>query len=354
MIPVLFSPNAYNNIYNFNYNGLGFLKDCISCKVTEERNGIYEAEFQYPVNGVHAGEIGLDSIIKMKASEQTGEQLFRVYRIKKSMSASIYIYCQHISYDLLMNVVPPLSAQGVSTLTALNSVLNSCKYSHNFTASTNKNTVRSINIKKPTPARKALMGVEGSVLDNFGGEYEFDNFEIKLHRTRGTDNGVTIYYGKNMTDFSYDHNLASTYTSVYPFVVLEDNQVFTLPEGTIETESATDYKEPRTLTLDLSDKFENGAEVTEALLRQYAQQYISNNMIDNIYQNITVSFVQLWQSAEYASIAPLEKIGLCDIVTIRYFDVGLSAKAKVVKTVYDVLKEQYIKIEVGNAKIVNL
>lgn len=53
MTPVLFPPDERD----FTTQGLGALSAAISCTVTEERNGIYELEMEYPMIGVHYGEI---------------------------------------------------------------------------------------------------------------------------------------------------------------------------------------------------------------------------------------------------------------------------------------------------------
>ena len=43
MIPILYLSDEVS----FQSNGLGRLSDIISCSVTEERNGIFEVEFEY-------------------------------------------------------------------------------------------------------------------------------------------------------------------------------------------------------------------------------------------------------------------------------------------------------------------
>ena len=345
MTPVLYAANETD----FNHNGIGALSDCTSCTVTEERNGIYECEFFYPITGAFYSEISPDRIIKVKASEYADGQLFRIYRSSKPLNGIVKFYCQHISYDLSTNVVNPFKATGVGAAVAMTRVLENCYYQHRFTATSTSGAVSTIDVKVPTPARSCLGGMRGSILDNFGGEFEFDNFVIKLHQRRGQDNGVTILYGKNLTDIKADTNLQDTYAAVYPYATDTDGNTTVLAEKVIETATFGNYGEPKVLALDLSDKFSE-EEITEAKIRQYAQNYINNNKIQDIYQNIEISFVQLWQTEEYKNIALLERVGLCDTVTVKYPALGVSVKAKVVKTVYDVLKEKYQKIELGQAR----
>ena len=349
MIPILYNSNETD----FSGGGVGFLSDCTRCVVTEERNGVYECEFSYPMDGRHYSEIEPDMIIKAKPNEMSDPQLFRIYRTSKPINGIVSFYCQHISYDLNVNVVDPFTLSGATALTALQGILSHCYYQHSFTAQSTLSfsETHDLKVDKPKPARMCLGGSEGSVLDLFGGEYEFDNFNIKLHAARGQDTGVTILYGKNLTDITSDVNISNAYTAVYPYAVDTDRDgLYTLTEKVIETGN-TNFGEPRVLSLDLTEKFNlPDEEITETKLRNLANAYITNNHISDVKQNIEISFVQLWQTQEYKDIALLQRVGLCDTVTVRYSKLGVSVKAKVIKTVYNALTEKYEKIELGKAK----
>ena len=329
MIPILYNSAETD----FTRNGIGWLKDCTKCTSTEELNGIFECEFSYPITGNFYKEIVPDRIIKVKPNENATPQLFKIYRTSKPINGIVKIYCQHISYDLNGNTVTPFTLSTTNATTVLNAILDHCYYAHRFTAVSYSNTRSKFDLKIPVSARKCLGGMEGSVLDNFKGEFEFDNFTIKHYNNRGQDNGVTIQYGKNLTDITADTSIADVYTSVYPYATDEDGDYYELPEKVIELPSKSKYGEPRTLPLDLSDKFDSETRITSELLRQYANAYISNNKIDEIKQNIKVSFVQLWQSKEYETISLLERVKLGDIVTVKYPALGVSVKAKVRKAI---------------------
>lgn len=346
MIPILYSSSETN----FTANGIGWLSDCSNCIATEALNGVYECEFSYPITGRLYSEIFPDRIIKAKPSETSNPQLFKIYRSTKPINGIVKFYCQHISYNLNGNPVSPFSITSATNATAaLSAILSHCHYAHSFTAVSTSSVQSRFELKTPASARKCLGGMEGSVLDNFGGEYEFDNFVIKHYSQRGADNGVTIEYGKNLTAVTADTNISGVYTSVYPYAIDADGGYHELPEKIIELQTASSYGEPRTLTLDMSDKFKD-EEITETKLRQYTSAYITANHPDSIAQNVKISFVQLWQSPEYKSLAALERISLGDSVTIKYVALNLLVKARAIKTVYDVLKEKYTEIELGKAK----
>lgn len=357
MIPILYESPLYKEVngetveVTFDNGGIGWLKDCIKCTVTEELNGSYECEFSYPITGQHYSQITPDRIIKVKPNETSNLQLFRIYRQSKPINGVVKFYCQHISYDLNTNMVTPFAITSNTNVTSvLTDILEHCYYAHRFTAVSQSGYSCKFNVKTPVSARKCIGGMEGSILDRVHGEFEFDNFIIRHYSSRGQNNGVVIQYGKNLTDITADTSISDTYTSIYPYATDEGGDYYELSEKVIELQSNTNYGEPRTLPLDLSDNFDSETQITETLLRQYANAYIAGNNIDEIKQNIKISFVQLWQAKEYETITLLERVALGDIVTVKYPALGVSVQAKVIKTVYDVLSEKYIEIEVGQAK----
>lgn len=346
MIPVLYESTEVD----FSRNGVGLLPDCTECSVTEERNGVYECEFKYPVKGRLYSEITPDRIVKVKANEVSDPQLFRIYSVSKPQSGIVTIDAQHISYDLNMNIVSPMSLKTVNANYALTQILENTYFEHPFTAVSTLSTIGNFEITEPVSARNCFGGMEGSILDHFGGEYEFDNFTVKLHANRGSDNGVSISYGKNLTNIEATTDIQGVYTSIYPYAIDSEGVLYTLPEKVIIIDASSNYGSARTLALDLSEKFEDGETITETKLRNYANAYASDNNINTPDENIKVSFVQLWQSKEYETIALLERVKLCDIVTVKHPILGVSVKTKVIKTIYDSLKEKYVEIELGTAR----
>lgn len=345
MIPILYD----NKETDFTKNGIGFLRDCTSCKVTEERNGEYEAEFKYPITGSLYSEISVDRIVKLKPNETSELQLFRIYKNSKPLNGVVTFKAQHISYDLNTNPVVPFEISNVNAAGAISALLDNACFSHTFKSVSDVNTISKLEIDAPVSVRNCLGGMSGSVLDNFGGEYEFDNFTIKLHKQRGNDNGVSIEYGKNLTSLTSDTDISSTYTSIMPYVKSND-KIITLPEKVISLDSEGSFGCAKSKIVDFSSDFGQGESITLDKLRAKAKSYLKSNAIDKIKTNIKVSFVHLWQSKEYEKYALLERVRLCDTVTVKYTALGVSAKAKVIKTVYDTLNENYESIELGDAK----
>lgn len=342
MIPILFSADATS----FNNNGLGALADCTSCKVTEKRNGEYILTMQYPLDGIHFKDIQKSCIILVKPSDGANNQAFRVYKTKKPINGIVTIEAEHISYQLSMIPTMPFTAESASA--ALQGLKTNAAEPCPFFFYTDKQTIATYTQEQPASIRSRLGGVSGSILDVYGGEYEFDNYDVHLWANRGSDKGVTIRYGKNLIDLKQEENIQNVVTGVVPFFANEDTLV-TLPEKVVESEYVNLYPYPRTVILDLSSEWTDEVPTVEQL-RQRAQKYIEDNDIGIPKVSIDVSFIALWQTEEYKDIAPLERVNLCDTVTIIFEKLGIEAKAKVISTEYDVLRERYTKIEVGDAK----
>ncbi len=342
MIPILFSADATS----FNNNGLGALADCTSCKVTEKRNGEYILTMQYPLNGIHFKDIQKSCIIWVKPSDGANNQAFRIYKTKKPINGIVTIEAEHISYQLSMIPTMPFTAESASA--ALQGLKTNAAEPCPFFFYTDKQTIATYTQEQPASIRSRLGGVSGSILDVYGGEYEFDNYDVHLWANRGSDKGVTIRYGKNLIDLKQEENIQNVVTGVVPFFANEETLV-TLPEKVVESEYVDLYPYPRTVILDLSSEWTDEVPTVEQL-RQRAQKYIEDNDIGIPKVSIDVSFIALWQTEEYKDIAPLERVNLCDTVTIIFEKLGIEAKAKVISIEYDVLRERYTKIEVGDAK----
>lgn len=345
MIPILYDKSATS----FNNNGLGFLTDTIKCEVTEARNGEYELKLEYPTGGQHQDLLTTGSKIKVKANETSALQLFKIYNVQKSLSNTIIYDAEHISYELNGFPVVSFGAAYKTAQETLNKLFSESILSHSFTCYADNTSTLSTEINEPCSLRACLGGKKGSILDVFGGEYEFDNFNVKLYENRGTETDVVIAYGKNLTDINQESSIEETYTHLLPYAKIEET-VITLTEKTILLIDPGTIGHTKTLILDMSSEFAEGETISETTLRTKATAYINRNNLTAPKINLNVEFVQLWQTEEYKNIANLETVKLCDTVTIKFEKLNINAKAKVIKTVYDSLKERYIKIELGDAK----
>ena len=354
MIPILYAKNEST----FTHNGIGFLKDATKCTVTEERNGSYECSLQYPITGQWYDQITEGCIIKAKANDTSEPQLFRIYKSSKPLKGIVTYSAEHISYDL--NGIPTLgfSVKNVTPQVAITRAIQDAGLPSAFTAISDISTLNSSTILTPCSVRAILGGQAGSVLDVWGGEFEFDNFVVKLHKHRGSDRGVSIEYGKNLKDLKQEANIADCYTHLMPYARYSQDgegdekiEVYVyLSEKVLPLNNAENIGHSKAYIMDFTDRFGEGEAVTEEALRAKATAYAAAAELGVPKVNITVSFIQLWQTEEYKNIAPLERVMMCDTVAVRFSKLGVTARAKVIKTTYNTLEEKYDSVELGDAK----
>lgn len=343
MIPILYESTEST----FTTNGIGRLADAITCVIREERNGIFELTMTYPMAGIHFAELAEERILYAQPRPGALNQAFRIYEISRPIGGIVTVNARHISYQLAKTVVMPFTAG--SCAAALAAITDNVAGTTPFTFWTDKTNAARFNLTVPSSVRSILGGQTGSILDVYGtGEYEWDMYTVKLHLHRGQDRGVTIRYGKNLTDLKNETNSGNVYTAIVPYYASEDT-VVTLPEKVLYGEHVYDYSQMMIVPVDLTSQFQNAAPTVEQL-RAAGQNYLAASDNWKLSQNIEVSFVDLSDTEEYKNIATLQRVNLCDTVTVIHPKLGVEAKAKVIKVEYNVLAERYNKIELGDAR----
>lgn len=341
MTPILYGKSETA----FTSNGKGRLVDCISCTVTEERNGIYECEFEYPITGKFYEEMTVNGgVISVTHDDNGDRQAFDIYKYSAPINGIVTFYACHISYRLNGITVNPFTASSCSA--ALTAIGTNSMQTNPFTFWTDKSVSSTYTLANPASARGLLWGSEGSILDVYGkGEYEFDMFTVKLHTNRGSNSGVTVRYSKNLSSITKTYDESGVYNAVAPYWKGTDGTVVMLSEGYVYNSLPV----IRCVPLDLSSEFSEAP--TQAELRTRANAYLTANEPWTVDENITFDFVPLWQTDEYKSVAVLQHVKLCDMISVYYPKLGVTkANAKIIKVVYDVLREKYASMEVGTAK----
>ena len=343
---------------DFGHLGLGILKDAISCFVTEERNGRFQLEMRYPINGFGADLIKYDNLIKADAGHALKDQLFRIEVVEKSDDGMINVSAKHVSYLANNLVLKPKVQIGHTTASvALGLWRNSIEGHHPFTVSSNITENRStvLDIRNHQNARQALGGVDGSILSVWGGEYRFDNYHINLLGERGGRANTLISYGRNITDLTQEENIANTYTSIYPYAIYRNSdveEVITLSEESgllLHSENAEKFAHYRVLPVDFSREFENNERPTTARLLELAEAYLVANEIGVPQVSINLRFVDLAKALNAGGLT-YEQLNLCDNVPVRFEKLGIDTVAKVVRIEWDVLLDQYDTLEIGQMR----
>lgn len=321
-------------------NGVGVLADAISCKVKTVLNGEDELELTYPITGDLFDQLALRALIVAEVAER-GKQPYRIYRITKPLNGIITVYARHLVYDLAGIVVEPFSANGIqAALTGLkNHAMTNCP----FTFVSGRTTDSRFAVQVPTAAWSLMGGTRGSLLDVYGGEYSWDGYTIRLENHIGSNNGVSVRYGVNMTDLEQDARCDSCYTGVVAYWKKEDSVIHSPVVAAVGT-----YGYVKILPVDMSDRWEDMP--TKEQLVAAAQAYIVNNQIGVPSVSWRVSFVQLGQTEEYKDIAALEHVSLGDTVGVHFAKLGVDATARVNSIEWDVLLERYAVVNLGSIK----
>lgn len=348
MIPILYEKTETA----FTSNGLGRLSDCIRCIVTEERNGIYECEFDYPVSGVRFDDIQIGRIISCTHDEQGDAQPFDIYAKSEPINGVATFRAHHISYRLNEITVKPFTAG--SCVEALSKIGSQSVTTNPFTFWTNKSVTATFMSETPRKARAMLGGEDNSILDVYGtGEYEFDKFDVKLYLHRGQDTNVSIRYGKNLVDFNNDEDASDVYTAIVPYwlgneTVGEESvtALVTLPEWFLTSGHTVPSGREVIVPMDLSGEFNEKPSVSDLRTRAQSRLASSDGWLPN--QTVTINFVQLWQTEEYKDYAPLQRLKLCDTCGVFVPMYNMSLRAKVIKVVYNVLLDRYDSMDLGD------
>lgn len=337
------TPILYNSTETaFTSNGIGRLAEARKCEVTEVRNGEYELALEYPINGKLLDSIVCGNFIKATHDNTGKAQPFQIYEVSEPIEGFVTVRAWHISYALNAIVVKPFTAS--SCADAVSKIVTNSIGTNPFTFWTDKSVTANFTNSVPKSIRSLLGGSEGSILDTYGkGEYEFDGFDVKLWLNRGVDRGVKIKYGKNLLSLDRQLDASNVYNAVVPFWT-DDETTVSLDHAVVRTGETAG----RTIPLDLSDEWDEAPTTTQ--LENKAQAHVDATSNYELKENLKVSFVQLWQTEEYKDIANLERINLCDTVTIEYLRRGITATAKCIKVVYDTLRERYVSMELGEPR----
>lgn len=348
MIPILYEKTETA----FTSNGICRLPDMISGTVTEERNGVFIAEFEYPVEGRYFSEIKIGRIIYCTCS-QGRKQPFEIYESSKPINGRVIFYARHLTYRANFIPVKPCSGDYLSATDALQLLQTNAMISCDFTLQSNISTAYSYNQDEVAPFRSRLGGVDGAILDIWGGEYEwgydFNNQRplIKLWDHRGQETGVQIRYGKNLTDLTQDESIENMITGV---VLFYKDDVQCIYSHVAQRNVGQEYTVmPRIGVIDVTADYSEEIP-TQTMLDDAAQAYLDSHNIGIPEVSLDVSFVNLADTEEYKNIAVLERVQLCDTVTVIFEKLGVNATAKVIRTVWNFLNDRYDSIELGNSR----
>lgn len=349
--PRLFDNNTYTMDQYQDNLGLGTLTDATACKVTEVLNGEYELELTYPMTGEHFSELQTGCIIVARPYRNAAAlQPFEIYDESRAIGGQVTFYAQHISYKALGVPIRPVTAQNAQaavSLVASNAVI-SCP----FTLTTDMTAAGTFAMEKPATLQNVLLGSSDSLVSVYGGDVLRDGYSIQLLEHRGTNRGARIVYGRNLTDLNQEKSIAEMYDAVYPYYINTDEdgdaQLIELPDTLVLVSASDKASAKKVYMLDLSGEFDDAPNQSQIL--QATNEYISKNGLDKPKVSLSLKYVDLSRTQEYADLKNLDHIELGDDVTVQFESLGVDVTARVSKIVYDCLLDANESIDVGDVR----
>ena len=336
---------------NFNNNGLGILKDCISAKVCEVLNGEFNINITYPVGGYLYPNLVEDNIIVTDVGYGK-RQAFRIKNVNKRLD-NIEVYATHIFYDLNDNLIEDIYPKGQTGETVINYILSHAQYEHNF--------IGYSNITKTSTARyirknlvESLIGEDSnSFINRWGGEIIRDNYNITMVNKRGIANGMQIRYAKNLTGIEFQIDRTTVGTRIMPKAF----DGILLPEKYIDSPNIDIYPHPIIKIIEYSDLklatesgegFASKTELYQAMRERVQEEF--KNEIDKPTITTTVNFVELANTKEYQEYKELEKLNIGDYSTVYVPHLNINVTQRVYKTIYDAILGKFVEFEMGYVK----
>lgn len=349
--PRLFDDGQYSMDQYQNNLGLGTLIDATSCKVTEGLNGEYELELTYPLTGELFSQLQPGRIIVAKPYRNAATvQPFEIYDDSRAIGGQVKFHAQHISYKALGVPIRPVTAQNAQaavSLVASNAVI-SCP----FTLTTDMTAAGTFAMEKPATLQNVLLGSSDSLVSVYGGDILRDGYSIQLLKHRGMDRGARIVYGRNLVDLTQEKSIAEMYDSVYPFFVEtdenENTRLVELADTLVLITAPNKASAKKVYMLDLSSEFDETP--NQAQMLQATNDYIAKNSLDKPKVSLSLKYVDLSRTQEYADLKNLDHIELGDDVTVQFAALGVDVTARVQKIVYDVLLDANESIDVGDVR----
>lgn len=349
MIPILYEANETN----FNHNGICSLYGLLDYEVIEARNGEFELELIYPVDGLWFSELTDFRIILAEPNEIDEPHRFRIYEIKKSLDEqTVTVYASTATNDLGGNLVEKVVISDETPQQAMD------KMKAALLEPTYYNFVSDIQTKSSTEWERrnplnCIAGEAGSLIAYWGGEVKRTNDTIYLYSRRGKDNVTTIRPGKNLSGFEMTVSTKGLITAILPyFRYIPDNETdYVTVYGTVvRSPLENNYPIHKITPVDFSG---DESIVTVEDLNEEASHYFTyyNPDCDKPKVNLEIDLMQLSDSSEYEKFKSLEQIGLTDTVTVWVEKFDIDVVVKVTEVTYNGMKRMVTKLVAGTPSV---
>lgn len=349
MIPVIFKPGEKD----FSTNGLGRLIDATRCEVTEEANGKYELELDYPAISKFSDYFVNGYQIKAKPNDLEDYHIFEIKQTyKDTFTNSIVVYAQSRTYKLGNRQVRLVTVDNKNGLEAMRLIESNMDEPCDIKLFSDINTASST-IFEARNVLNCIAGEQGSLLQYWGGEIKREPFKLSLLKRRGRDKVGTVRYGKDLSGLTIKFDWQSIITKVLPFAELQsgvDGTSQRIYGNAVKSEYIKNYPDVYAQYVQFTE--DQGVKDLSSL-NKVASKYFTaiNPGCDKPKVSIELEIEKLTDSEEAKEFAKMRNYNLFDTFNVYHKLYDIDIDTKVTGIVYDSLTEKTKKITAGDTQI---
>ncbi|EHU8853651.1 phage tail spike protein [Enterococcus faecalis] len=349
VIPVIFKPGEKD----FSTNGLGRLVDATRCEITEEANGKYELELDYPAISKFSDYFVNGYQIKAKPNDLEDYHIFEIKQTyKDTFTNSIVVYAQSRTYKLGNRQVRLVTVDNKNGLEAMKLIESSMDEPCDIKLFSDINTASST-IFEARNVLNCIAGEQGSLLQYWGGEIKREPFKLSLLKRRGRDKVGTVRYGKDLSGLTIKFDWQSIITKVLPFAELQsgvDGTSQRIYGNAVKSEYIKNYPDVYAQYVQFTE--DQGVKDLSSL-NKVASKYFTaiNPGCDKPKVSIELEIEKLTDSEEAKEFAKMRNYNLFDTFNVYHKLYDIDIDTKVTGIVYDSLTEKTKKITAGDTQI---
>ncbi len=331
---------------NLNDNGMALPDWQDLPEINRVLNGVYRFYGNYARDGQYRSYLKKGNFLKAQV-EDGSYQYFEIYNIKKNLQ-SVSVTARHIGFMANKNfIIDSFTANGNGTQ-IMNNLKAALTFKQRFNYLSNVGTTHQFTAKQVGPIDAIIGSNNGNqnLTGVTGGELEMDNFNLKLVKQIGADNGFRIDFGINLEAIDEDYDDESIINSLFLIGGVPDNDYDQDKEpityGFLEIAGVNDSNRR-------IGKRENSECKTVDELKKWGQSLFDKDRIHEPKVTHTISMVALEHTLEYEDMyEELSSLHFGDVVHVRAKEVDIEVTERMVEYTWFPTLGKFKNIVLGN------
>ena len=331
---------------NLNDNGMALPDWQDLPEINRVLNGVYRFYGNYARDGQYRSYLKKGNFLKAQV-EDGSYQYFEIYNIKKNLQ-SVSVTARHIGFMANKNfIIDSFTANGNGTQ-IMNNLKAALTFKQRFNYLSNVGTTHQFTAKQVGPIDAIIGSNNGNqnLTGVTGGELEMDNFNLKLVKQIGADNGFRIDFGINLEAIDEDYDDESIINSLFLIGGVPDNDYDQDKEpityGFLEIAGVNDSNRR-------IGKRENSECKTVDELKKWGQSLFDKDRIHEPKVTHTISMVALEHTLEYEDMyEEFSSLHFGDVVHVRAKEVDIEVTERMVEYTWFPTLGKFKNIVLGN------